>query len=158
MKKQYKSEDLVVNWDSEKCTHSKNCWKGLVSVFNPQKKPWINLDEASADEVKNQIDKCPSGALSYEGDEKQNISDQVDLKKGTIIAKKEPAHVFVDGGKSYKWCACGKSVNQPFCDSTHKADDARPRIFKEEKTKDVWLCLCKQTNNPPYCDGSHNKL
>ena len=27
--------------------------------------------------------------------------------------------VEVEKGKSYYWCACGKSKNQPFCDGSH---------------------------------------
>ena len=27
--------------------------------------------------------------------------------------------VDVEEGKSYYWCSCGKSSNQPFCDGSH---------------------------------------
>ena len=35
------------------------------------------------------------------------------------IAAKEPKGVTLEAGKSYAWCACGLSKNQPFCDGTH---------------------------------------
>ena len=36
-----------------------------------------------------------------------------------VIAQKSPFGVDVVEGKSYWWCACGLSKEQPFCDGTH---------------------------------------
>jgi len=38
-----------------------------------------------------------------------------------VIAQKAPYAIDVEAGKSYFWCACGRSANQPFCDGAHKA-------------------------------------
>ena len=38
------------------------------------------------------------------------------------IPQKSPYAVEVKSGKSYYWCACGKSKNQPFCDGSHKGN------------------------------------
>ena len=65
--------------------------------------------------------------------------------------------VEVEKGKSYYWCACGQSKNQPFCDDSHKGTEFNPVIYKAEETKKKFFCSCKQTDNPPFCDGSHNK-
>jgi CDGSH-type Zn-finger protein len=79
------------------------------------------------------------------------------MEKGKV-AQKQPAEVQVQAGKSYAWCACGLSKDQPFCDGSHSKGDLRPIVFKAEKTETVYLCQCKQTNNSPHCDGSHNAL
>ena len=65
--------------------------------------------------------------------------------------------VEAEEGKSYYWCSCGKSLKQPFCDSSHKGSEFNPIVYKAEATKKMFFCACKQTNNPPFCDGSHNK-
>ena len=67
-------------------------------------------------------------------------------------------HVKVEAGKTYWWCACGRSKSQPFCDGSHKGTGFSPREFKAEKTEEVWFCTCKRTANAPLCDGSHKKL
>lgn len=64
----------------------------------------------------------------------------------------------VEAGKSYWWCACGKSENQPFCDGSHKGSDISPVEYKAEITKDVFFCGCKATANGPHCDGAHKEL
>ena len=65
--------------------------------------------------------------------------------------------VEVEKDKSYYWCSCGKSKNQPFCDGSHKDTEFTPVAYKAEETKAVYFCACKQTNNQPFCDGSHSK-
>jgi len=64
MIKHYPKEDIQVVWDNSKCIHSGNCSRGLASVFKPRDKPWIQVDNATKDEIINQVNKCPSGALS----------------------------------------------------------------------------------------------
>ncbi len=57
--------------------------------------------------------------------------------------------------KSYYWCSCGESKNQPFCDGSHKGSEFAPVKFETEESKKYYLCGCKQTSTPPYCDGTH---
>ncbi|MHA1538729.1 MAG: CDGSH iron-sulfur domain-containing protein [Alphaproteobacteria bacterium] len=75
-----------------------------------------------------------------------------------VAAQKEPYQVKLEAKKTYAWCACGLSKNQPFCDGSHKDTGLAPTVFKAEKSGDAWLCGCKQTKNKPNCDGSHKAL
>ena len=40
-----------------------------------------------------------------------------------VIFQKAPMPVDVEEGKTYFWCACGKSAKQPFCDGSHNKLD-----------------------------------
>jgi CDGSH-type Zn-finger protein len=60
--------------------------------------------------------------------------------------------------KSYWWCTCGKSEDQPFCDGSHKGSSFIPKQIIIEESKTVAWCTCKETATPPYCDGSHSKI
>ena len=75
-----------------------------------------------------------------------------------IIAQKAPYPIEVEAGKSYFWCACGKSAKQPFCDGSHKDTGITPVKFEAEADKKVYFCGCKASGKSPLCDGSHNKL
>jgi CDGSH-type Zn-finger protein len=74
------------------------------------------------------------------------------------IPQKAPYPVEVEAGKSYWWCACGKSKTQPFCDGSHKGSPFAPVEYKAEKSEKVWFCGCKHSAGKPLCDGSHKRL
>ena len=63
--KKYSNGELTVVWKPNKCIHAGECVKALPQVYNPKEKPWIKAENASTEEFKAQINKCPSGALSY---------------------------------------------------------------------------------------------
>ncbi|MBX3143013.1 MAG: (4Fe-4S)-binding protein [Trueperaceae bacterium] len=62
----YRSEGITVYFDARKCIHSGVCVRGLPEVFDVKRRPWVRADLAAPDAVAAQIDRCPSGALSYD--------------------------------------------------------------------------------------------
>lgn len=66
--KKYQADGFTIVWRPALCQHSTICWKqatGLPEVFNPFRKPWIEPGAAPAEAIRAQIEKCPSGALSW---------------------------------------------------------------------------------------------
>lgn len=75
-----------------------------------------------------------------------------------VIAQKAPYAVNVEAGKSYWWCACGKSASQPFCDGSHKGSTFTPVEYKAKESGAVYFCGCKHSAKVALCDGTHKKL
>ncbi|MGY6630451.1 MAG: glutamate synthase-related protein [Wenzhouxiangella sp.] len=75
-----------------------------------------------------------------------------------IVAKLSPVGVEVEKGKTYYWCRCGRSKDQPFCDGSHKGTGLEPMEWQAEKDEKVYFCRCKATGDAPMCDGTHSKL
>ncbi len=75
-----------------------------------------------------------------------------------IIAQKGPYSVPVEAGKSYYWCSCGRSKNQPFCDGSHQGTDFTPVKYDATQSKTVYFCGCKHSKSGVLCDGSHASL
>ena len=71
-----------------------------------------------------------------------------------------PIRVNLEEGKTYAWCSCGESSNQPFCDGSHKGTEFEPVVFKCDRTRPVGMCTCKLTGNKHngQCDGTHKNL
>lgn len=74
------------------------------------------------------------------------------------IASKTPVGVDLEAGKTYAWCACGLSSNQPWCDGKHKTTSFTPLVFTAEETKTRYMCNCKHSATPQFCDGTHKNL
>ncbi len=157
--KEYSSSEITVVWKPGICIHAANCINSLPHVYQPDKSPWINVEKASTEELVEQISTCPSGALSYKlTDTKEIANTKNRTMDNSKVAGKSPKIVDLETGKTYAWCACGHSSNQPWCDGSHKGTGITPVVFKSEENKKVAMCMCKQTGNSPHCDGSHNKV
>ena len=61
--REYSTDEIVVEWQPRLCFHSHNCIRALPKVFDAERRPWVDLDQASADEVEAAVAQCPSGAL-----------------------------------------------------------------------------------------------
>lgn len=79
------------------------------------------------------------------------------MKQGKV-AGTSPLMEKLEEGKTYAWCSCGESKNQPWCNGAHKGGDFAPNVFQAEETRIAAICTCKHSKNPPYCDGSHNSI
>ena len=62
---EYSNGELTIIWQPDLCQHSGICVKTLPQVYNPKERPWVKIENATTDELIAQINKCPSGALSY---------------------------------------------------------------------------------------------
>ncbi len=124
--KTYENDGFTIIWKPKKCMHSAVYVKMLPNVYHPKDKPWITMENATTAELKTQINACPSGALSYEGQEQ----DSVDMINASLM---ENGPLLVDGKINLKntkgetttlsgtnaFCRCGASSNKPFCDGSH---------------------------------------
>lgn len=63
--KEYTNGEVTIVWQNKLCTHSANCVRGLPEVFKPKEQPWIQTENATTEQLVEQVKKCPSGALTY---------------------------------------------------------------------------------------------
>jgi CDGSH-type Zn-finger protein/mannose-6-phosphate isomerase-like protein (cupin superfamily) len=75
-----------------------------------------------------------------------------------VVARPKPCLVTLKGGRSYFWCRCGRSAQQPFCDGSHKGSGFEPLKVTLPADEEVLLCGCKHTGTAPFCDGTHSNL
>lgn len=61
----YTNGDITVLWKPELCKHSGRCVTQLPKVFNLKTKPWVTMTGADSDTIKEQVNRCPTGALSW---------------------------------------------------------------------------------------------
>ncbi|MBI5974868.1 hypothetical protein HHH54_04535 [Staphylococcus sp. H16/1A] len=99
MAKRYTSDDIDVFYDIKRCIHAAECIKNSPEVFDTTKRPWIDPTQSDADSIANTIEKCPSGALTYERkDGKPN-----EKHDHTEITMGDDNNIYVRGEATIKW-------------------------------------------------------
>lgn len=58
--------EITIIWKPELCTHAGVCVRSLPQVYKPRERPWCSPENALTLELIEQIQRCPSGALTYE--------------------------------------------------------------------------------------------
>ena len=81
-----------------------------------------------------------------------------DMNMMPEIGGRKPLPINVEAGKSYWWCACGRSKSQPFCYGSHKGSEFSPIQYDATESKTVFFCGCKHSGSKPFCDGTHSRL
>jgi uncharacterized Fe-S cluster protein YjdI len=132
MEKKYSNGDITIVWKPDSCIHSALCWRGLTGVFNPKKRPWIDMEGADSDAMIAQVEKCPSGALSwFRNSAVEAQPETVDVETIVEVSPNGPLMVYgnikvkdTEGNETVKhkvtaFCRCGGSQNKPYCDGTH---------------------------------------
>lgn len=123
--KTYSTPEVTVNWDHTKCIHSEKCWRKLPQVFQPKSRPWIKIEGAPADRIKQQVAACPSGALSIANESAVGESKLIEVVSNGPALIKGSCEITMPDGKVHQMdqgaalCRCGASGNKPFCDGSH---------------------------------------
>lgn len=127
--REYSNGEVTVVWQQHKCMHSGVCVAGLGRVFNPRRRPWVDLSQASTDAIVATVKDCPSGALSLKH---EAAPASVEVERVVEVMPNGPLLVYgnvsvkrSDGSESKHhkvtaFCRCGQSGNKPFCDGSHK--------------------------------------
>ena len=131
--KKYSNGEITVVWKPGLCIHSTNCWKGLGSVFKPNERPWVQMDGATSEQIMAQVEKCPSGALSYIRNDAETVPEPKSAAPTVEVTCDGPLVV------------TGDIV-------------IRHQDGTEETHKKASLCRCGQSGKKPFCDGTHNKV
>lgn len=61
---EYPNGEITILWKPDLCIHSGICVKTLPAVYDPKARPWIKPENATTQELLDQVAQCPSGALS----------------------------------------------------------------------------------------------
>lgn len=131
--KKYTNGEVTIVWKPGLCIHAGICGK-LPGVFDSRKKPWIDPNGATTEEIINQVKQCPSAALSYYMNHER--AGEVKVEHEVIIEASKNGPLLVYGNILIK--------------------DSEGKETRQNKV--TAFCRCGQSSNKPYCDGSHRKV
>ena len=134
--REYRTEDIVVYWEPAFCIHTARCLQGLPEVFDVRRRPWVNMDGGSADDIARVVARCPTGALSFnrlDGGAEEQLPEETEVSpwpNGPLFLRGRVRVVDATGSTVREstrvaLCRCGGSGNKPFCDGTHRENGFR---------------------------------
>ncbi len=128
--KRYPSPGIDVTYDVQRCIHAAECVRGLPQVFDTTRRPWIQPEQASPDQVAAVIERCPTGALQYA--RKDGAADEAPppVNRATLVEDgplylhgqieiRSPQGDLLYATTRVALCRCGASRIKPFCDNSH---------------------------------------
>jgi uncharacterized Fe-S cluster protein YjdI len=134
--KRYTKDGITVVWQPGLCVHSQVCFHGLPTVFDPRKRPWVDMDGAAAGAIAEQVRRCPSGALA--------------LAEPAPEAAAAPGTSAAEAAALPRITATANGPLQVRGDFEVVAPDGT--VHRQPACA---LCRCGQSGNKPWCDGSH---
>lgn len=165
----YSTERVAVHWDSARCIHTARCINAAPNVFDPGRRPWVDVEGADDDTIIDAVERCPTGALKYErldgapGEEPRRPTVVIPIDNGPLMIRGDLVVLDedsreIDTDQRLTLCRCGFTKNPPFCDNSHL--EHRWRSGTAEKLEDPNVedtddptTIAPQTNGPLELSG-----
>lgn len=130
--REYARPEIRVEWYASRCIHSAACVRAAPAVFDPGRRPWIDLAAADADVIARAVERCPTGALQYErrdggpGEQPPATVQVTPVRNGPYFVRGVIEILDAGGAVAQRMtraalCRCGQSKHMPLCDNTHRA-------------------------------------
>jgi uncharacterized Fe-S cluster protein YjdI len=155
--RKYSNDEITVYWKPSTCVHASYCYRELIEVFDPSRRPWVDMKGSNTLKIIEVVNMCPTEALTWKwNDEEKNKnidSDQTnhvrfrrpELLMDNLMEQKEKppfVKVMVDGPLVLKG------------NFTLKYNG----VTKEIKEGLISICRCGVSEHMPFCDGLHRKV
>jgi uncharacterized Fe-S cluster protein YjdI len=155
--RKYSNDEISVYWKPSACVHASYCYRELIEVFDPGRRPWVDMKGASTEKIIEVVNMCPTEALTWKwNDEAKNKSvgsDQSNhirfrrpelLVHDTNIPEENPViiKIMIDGPVVLKgdFSLAYSGINKDFREGI------------------VSICRCGASDHQPFCDGQHRKI
>ncbi len=128
----YPGKAIDVHWNGHLCIHIDECGRAKGELFINGRQPWCQPDLASAEEIEDVVQRCPTGALTYQYKDGSR-TEQAPTENTLHVAYNGPLYLKGDldiqdapedlNAVEFRTalCRCGQSKNKPFCDNSHEA-------------------------------------
>ena len=153
--RQYTNGDITVFWKPSKCIHATTCFRELIEVFNPGRRPWVNMNGAPTRRITEVVNKCPTQALEWKNNS-ELTPEELALSPHSVKEEVTPETLSEKGGKV-------KSVNVRIMKDGPIVVEGSFRVVGTdgEELKPMLMtsfCRCGNSGTLPFCDGTHRKV
>jgi uncharacterized Fe-S cluster protein YjdI len=159
----YTNGEITVYWKPGACIHSSICYTRLLEVFNPRKRPWVNMAGAASQTIIDVVNHCPTEALTWKyNDEGKNELLTAEDKNHIRIRRPEYNKKLKESAREIREIISDK-VEIRIMQNGPMVVKGNFRVISSSGTelkpmKMSSFCRCGYSRNMPYCDGTHRKV
>jgi uncharacterized Fe-S cluster protein YjdI len=154
--RKYSNNEITVYWKPSACIHASYCYRELLEVFDPSRRPWIDLNESTTDKIIEVVDMCPTEALTWKwNDESRN--EEVGSNHLNHVKFRRPELLNTPDSNCEEDVSVKVMVDGPIVlkGTFSLITDGKTKEFKSGI---VSVCRCGESDHMPYCDGKHRKV
>ena len=165
--RQYTNGEITVFWVPSKCIHATTCFRELIEVFNPGRRPWVNMEGAPTRRIIEVVNKCPTQALVWKYN-RDLTEDEKAAQRPAPVEEETPESITgqkneTPGSVSENETRKDKPTNIRIMKDGPIVVDGKFRIIGDDnsevrKTPMTSFCRCGHSKSQPYCDGTHRKI
>lgn len=156
--RRYKNNEITVYWKPDACVHASYCYRELIEVFDPGRRPWVDMNGATTERIIEVVNMCPTEALTWKwNDEARNTdvdkdqTNHIKFRRPELMSSSEEAKdeirpvsvkimtdgpILIKGNFTFLYNGKGKNVTNGI----------------------ISVCRCGRTGHIPFCDGTHRKI
>lgn len=159
--RQYTNGEITVFWIPSKCIHATTCFRELIEVFNPGRRPWINMDAAPTRRIIEVVNKCPTQAIIWKNNA-DLTSDELASHKRRVNEEENP-ETLMEPVRKTKNPELEKPTSIRIMKDGPIVVEGRFKVIgADEKdlkpTRMTSFCRCGNSRSMPYCDGTHRNI
>jgi len=154
--RKYTNGEITVFWKPSKCIHATTCFRELIEVFNPRKRPWVNMKGAPTKRIIEVTDKCPTMAIYWKYNKDLTPAElSGDSHHGDEVT---PEDVLTQQKEEE---TAGASINVMKNGPLLVEGEFRVIGAEGKELRSMIMtsfCRCGHSRAQPYCDGTHRKV
>ena len=155
--RQYTNGEITVFWIPSKCIHATTCFRELIEVFNPGRRPWVNMQGAPTRRIAEVVNKCPTQAIVWKYN--RDLTDaEKQAQRREVSEEENPETITTQENRNRAKPVKVKIMkNGPIVvEGSFRVIGADNNELKS--TIMTSFCRCGNSRSMPYCDGTHRKI
>ena len=155
--RKYKNDEITVYWKPGACVHASYCYRELIEVFDPGRRPWVDMSGSTTERIIEVVNMCPTEALSWKWNE-ESKNKNVDVNQTNHVIFRRPELLEPEETTeevrplSVKIITDGPIVLKG--DFTFNYNGTTKKVGEGI----ISVCRCGASGHMPFCDGVHRKI